>query len=72
MSKAGKPILYEDFKSALERAAFERNERHGEEGFEHQKRDAEVLDRLVLLFDAGRNEIMSALRTASSRLNRGA
>jgi hypothetical protein len=31
-----------------------------------------VLDRLLLLFDAGRAEITQALRTASSRLNRGA
>lgn len=71
MSFKDKPIKYDDFRGALERAAFERHEDAERTGFEHHKRDCVVLDRLILLFDAGKVEITQALRTASSRLNRG-
>lgn len=72
MSAVGSIIKYEDFLGVLERFAFEREETARRTGFEHHKRDCEVLDRLVLLFAAGKPEIMQALRTASKRLERGA
>lgn len=72
MSLTGKPIRYDDFRGALERAAYERAKQAQQTGFEHYQRDVEVLDRLVMLFDAGKAEVTQALRTASGRLNRGA
>jgi hypothetical protein len=72
VSQPEKPIKYDDFRGALERFAYERAVQAKETGFEHHRRDCVVLDRLLLLFDAGRAEITQALRTAGSRLNRGA